>query len=120
MLYSLKIVFWTDIKLSQAYETVNSAEINDIIITYNTTNVLTCDQRPGYFKAEINVIFAIAGCFVIIGITLLIFLLIRWYFIDFAEPLLIYIRKSKNREVLVQSQVIRNQLEGEKCIHRYL
>ena len=99
---------------------MDAAEINDIVIKYNTTNVLTCDQRPGYFKAEINVIFAIAGCFVIMGITLLIFLLIRWYLFDSAEPPLIYIRKSKNREVLVQSQVIRNQLEGEKCIHRSL
>merc|ERR1719410_2961116 len=91
-----------DSKLPPADQKFSVAEIQDIIIKYNTTNVITCDQRPGYIKSELDFIFAISGCFVIIAIILLIFLLIRW--------------KSKNREVLAKSQSIRNQLDEQKCL----
>lgn len=53
-------------------------EIQEIITKYNTTNKAFCGQGPGYAKSELNLVFAVTGCFVIIGITLLIFILIRW------------------------------------------
>ena len=75
---SIYLKVWTVIKLPPADEKVSVAEIEEIIIKYNTTNVITCDQRPGYVKSGLDIVFALSGCFVIFAIILLIFLFIRW------------------------------------------
>ena len=114
--------FWADIQSPQADEKLNFEEIEEIITKYNATNSITCNQRSGDVESDCNLILATVGCFIFIMITSLIFILIRWYFLYSTEQIRYwhFIRKTKNREVLVESQTKRNQRDEERGLHQSL
>ena len=114
--------FWADIQSLQADEKLNFEEIEEIITKYNATNSITCNQRSGDVESDCNLILATVGCFIFIMITSLIFILIKWYFLYSTEQIRYwnFIRKTKNREVLAESQTKRNQRDEERGLHRSL
>ena len=53
-----KLAMKSDIKSTLADEKFDFAEIEEIVIKYNATNSITCDQRSGDFKSDCNLILA--------------------------------------------------------------